>query len=98
MQDNYILLGISPGASPTEVKSAYHSKLKEFPAHQHPQEFKAIRAAYEAIRQNAQQNNEDFLKIASTDINLHPKLLQDLREKVLTETKVSLDDLLRLTF
>jgi hypothetical protein len=97
MQDNFTLLGILPGASSTEVKAAYHGKLKEFPAHQYPQEFKAIRAAYEAIRQDVQQNNEDFLKIATTNIGLPPKLLQDLREKVLAETKVSLDDLLRLT-
>jgi curved DNA-binding protein CbpA len=98
MQDQYNLLGILPGANPTEIKAAYHGKLKEFPAHQHPQKFKEIRAAYEAIRQENQQGSEDFLTIRTTVIALNPKLIEDLREKVVTETQVSLEELMQLTF
>jgi DnaJ domain len=98
MPDHYTLLGISFEATPTEIKAAYHQKLKEFPAHQHPQEFKAIRTAYEAIRQKAQSNSEDFLKIMPTKVELSPKLLQDLREKAVAETNVSLEELMQLTF
>ena len=54
MTDHYEQLGIAPGATPAEIKAAYHAKLKEFPAHTHPQEFKATRAAYEALRKAPQ--------------------------------------------
>jgi curved DNA-binding protein CbpA len=50
MQDHYDRLGLSAGATSAEIKAAYHAKLKEFPAHTHPQDFKAIRTAYETLR------------------------------------------------
>jgi curved DNA-binding protein CbpA len=50
MTDHYERLGISPGATAAEIKTAYHTKLREFPAHTYPEEFKKIRGAYEAIR------------------------------------------------
>jgi curved DNA-binding protein CbpA len=98
MQEQYNLLGVSSVATPSEIKAAYHGKLKEFPAHQYPQEFKAIRAAYEAIRKENQQSSKDFLQIDSTQPKLNPKLLEDLREKAITENQVSLEELMQLTF
>jgi len=40
MTSPYDRLGISSSAT-AEIKAAYHAKLKEFPAHRHPEEFKA---------------------------------------------------------
>lgn len=98
MQDHYTHLGISPGATPATIKAAYHVKLKEFPAHLHPQEFKVIRAAYEALRQGGNKTNKDFFEIVPSQIELDPKLVENLREEATTETKVSLEELMQLTF
>jgi curved DNA-binding protein CbpA len=98
MENHYTLLDISPGAAPAEIKAAYHRQIKAFPAHQYPQEFKSIRAAYEALRQEAKNTDGDFLKIQPAPAALDPELLRNLRAKVDTETQVSLEELMRLTF
>jgi hypothetical protein len=91
-------LGIAPTATPAEVKAAYHAKLREFPAHTHPDDFKAIRTAYEAIRTGAASQTEDFFKIRPLEVTLDPEPLNHLREQIMTHLTVSLDDLIRATF
>ncbi len=92
-------LGISPNATPSEIKAAYHAKLREFPAHSHPEEFKAIRAAYEAIRKGeTAKPDDDFLKMRPIEATLDPQLLQQLRERALVQIEVSLDELISETF
>ncbi|MBW4643676.1 MAG: molecular chaperone DnaJ [Goleter apudmare HA4340-LM2] len=98
MTSHYEKLGISPGATPTEIKAAYHAKLREFPAHTYPQEFKAIREAYEALRKGITTQNEDFLKMRPLEAELNPEILKQLREKAIAQLEVSLDDLIRATF
>jgi curved DNA-binding protein CbpA len=98
MQEHYDRLGISPGATPAAIKAAYHGKLKEFPAHQHPQEFKAIRSAYEALQKGKQQTDQDFFEIVSLQVEPNPEVLKQLRQRVVAQAEVSLDELLRLTF
>jgi DnaJ-class molecular chaperone len=99
MQEHYDRLGIAPGASPAEIKAAYHLKLKEFPAHKHPQEFKAIRAAYEALQKGGQDNSyADFFKMLPTEMELDQVMLTQLREKATEQAQVSLDELMRLTY
>ncbi len=98
MTDHYERLGVSPGATPAQIKAAYHAKLREFPAHTYPEDFKAIRGAYEAIRQGETTKDEDFLKIRPLSAELDPEVLKHLREKALAQLEVSLDDLIRATF
>jgi hypothetical protein len=98
MQDHYDRLGITPEASPDEIKAAYHAKLREFPAHTHPQEFKAVRAAYDALRQGLAAAKEDFFTYRPITATLDPALLESLRQRAQDQLQVSLDDLLRLTF
>jgi curved DNA-binding protein CbpA len=98
MSEHYTLLGLLPGATPAEVKAAYHRKLKEFPAHKFPQEFKAIRSAYEALQKNSQQTNEDFFRLAPVKDKLDQQLLQGLRNSVTAKVEVSLAELICLTF
>jgi curved DNA-binding protein CbpA len=98
MSENHTLLGLLPGATPAEVKAAYHGKLKEFPAHKYPQEFKAIRSAYEALQKESQQTNEDFFEIGPATVKLNQQALQDLRSRVASKTAVSLEELIVLTF
>ncbi len=97
MQDYYEQLGVTPGATPAEIKAAYHAKLKVFPAHSHPQEFKAIRAAYEALRKG-NQGQEDFFEPQPIEIQLDQPLLTQLHQKATAAANVTLKDLILLTF
>ena len=98
MQEHYDRLGISPGATPAQIKAAYHAKLREFPAHTHPQEFKAIRAAYEVLRKGGQPAEDDFFKLRPIEAELDPDQLQNLKQRAISQTEVSLAELIRLTF
>jgi curved DNA-binding protein CbpA len=98
MTSPYDRLGISSTASPAEIKAAYHAKLREFPAHTHPQEFKAIRTAYESIRQGETAESGDFFKVRSLEASLDTAALQQLRERLASQLAIGLEDLLRETF
>jgi DnaJ-class molecular chaperone len=98
MPSNYDHLGIAPGATPSEIKAAYHAKLRQFPAHTYPDEFKAIRAAYEALRQGEKNQYQDFLQVRPLEVELNPEILQRLEAKAIAQLSVSLEDLIRATF
>ena len=98
MTSHYEILGVSPVATSAEIKAAYHSKLRSFPAHTYPEEFKAIRGAYEALRKGETTQNEDFLKIRPLEAQLDPEILNKVREKAIAQLEISLDDLIRATF
>lgn len=92
-------LGISPTATPAEIKAAYHAKLKEFPAHRNPEEFKAIRAAYDEIRKGEQSETDDFFfLLRPLDATIDPEALKQLRQRVTSQLEVSLDEMIRETF
>ncbi|MBD2300972.1 DnaJ domain-containing protein [Nostoc sp. FACHB-190] len=98
MTSHYEKLGISPAATPAQIKAAYHAKLREFPAHSYPQEFKEIREAYEAIRKGETTQYEDFLKILPLEAELNPEILKQVQEKAIAQIEFSIDDLIRATF
>lgn len=98
MTSHYERLGLFPGATGAEVKAAYHAKLKEFPAHTYPKEFKEIRAAYEALRKGETDKQEDFLKVRLLEAQINPEILKQVEEKAIAQLEVSLDDLIRATF
>ena len=98
MKEHYECLGVASGATPAQIKAAYHAKLREFPAHTHPQEFKAVRAAYEALRKGGQNQFEDFFTPHPIPAELDPQLLQQLKQRAIAQIEVSLEELIRLTF
>ena len=98
MKEHYEILGLSPEATPAQLKSAYHAKLREFPAHSHPQEFKAVRQAYEALRQRRTNQGTDFLSPPPMKATIPKELIDSLRQRALAQVEVSEDDLIRLTF
>jgi len=98
MNSHYELLGVEPTATPAEIKAAYHAKLKEFPAHSHPQEFKAIRVAYDAIRKAETADQGDFFQVRPLQASIDTVLLQQLRDRVEGQLRVNLETLLRETF
>ncbi|MBE9181532.1 molecular chaperone DnaJ [Oculatella sp. LEGE 06141] len=99
MSSHYDRLGISPTATPAEVKAAYHAKLKEFPAHRHPDEFKAIRAAYDAIRKGGSPETDDFFfLVRPIKATIDPANLQQLRQRISGVVEMSLEELIQDTF
>ncbi len=97
MQAHYDRLGISAEATPAEIKAAYHAKLKEFPAHSHPAEFKAIRSAYEALRK-APQAAGDFFELKPIEAELDAGLLAKLKAQSAAAVALTLEDLIVMTF
>jgi hypothetical protein len=98
MTSPHDLLGISIDATPKIAKAAYHAKLKEFPAHTHPTEFKAIRAAYEAIQAGSTPSAENFFQPSPLGISIEPATIAAVKQKQIAHLQVSLEDLLRETF
>lgn len=99
MSSPYDRLGISPTATPAEVKAAYHAKLKEFPAHRHPEEFKAVRAAYDEIRKGSTAKADDFFFLTRPlQATLDPDVLQQVKQKAIAHLEISLDEMIRETF
>jgi hypothetical protein len=99
MTSSHDRLGVSPTATPTEIKAAYHAKLKEFPAHSHPDEFKAVRSAYESIRKGESSQADDFFFMTRPlEVSLNPADLEGLRQNVRDRLEISLDELIRATF
>ncbi|MFM7450065.1 MAG: J domain-containing protein [Leptolyngbyaceae cyanobacterium] len=99
MTSPYDLLGISPAATPAEVKAAYHAKLKQFPAHTHPKEFKEIRAAYDTLRKTASTEADDFFfLLRPLESKFDPEVVEKLRQRLISQLEVSLEDLIRETF
>jgi DnaJ-class molecular chaperone len=98
MTSHHEWLGVSPDATPAQIKVAYHAKLREFPAHTYPEEFKAIRAAYEALRQGNTAQFEDLLAPRKLQVSLDQEAIAQLRQRSHSQLEVSLEDLIRLTF
>jgi hypothetical protein len=92
------LLGIPADATLAQAKAAYHTKLREFPARTHPTEFKAIRAAYEAIQTGINSPSENFFKIGPIGISIEPATIAQLKKTLTSHLEVSLEDMLRDTF
>jgi curved DNA-binding protein CbpA len=97
MQEYYDRLGLSAEATPAEIKAAYHAKLKAFPAHSHPADFKAIRAAYEALRKSPQAA-DDFFELKPIEAKLDPALLAKLKTQAAAAVEVTLEDMIVMTF
>jgi curved DNA-binding protein CbpA len=98
MQEHFDRLGIAPGASVEDIKAAYHAKLREFPAHSHPAEFKAVRSAYEALRKGGQTAFADLLKLTPIEDKLDEQILAQIKQKAMEKVEVTFADLIVLTF
>jgi hypothetical protein len=97
MTHPYDLLDVAPDVTSAELRAAYHRKLRQFPAHSHPREFQQIRAAYETIRA-AGEHRGDPLQPGPLLARLDPEVLDALETRLRDSCRLSLADLLRLTF
>jgi hypothetical protein len=98
MSTPHDLLDIPIDATPAMAKTAYHAKLREFPAHTHPTEFKAIRSAYEAIKNGITAPTKSFFQPQPIGMSIEPAIIDRLTQNLITHLEVSLEDLLRETF
>ncbi len=98
MKNDYETLGVSPQSQLKEIKLAYHQKLREFPPHSHPQEFKAVRQAYESLRQRQRNKKGDFFNPPPMRGEIPPEMLESLRQRVRSQVELSWDELIKLTF
>jgi tRNA(Leu) C34 or U34 (ribose-2'-O)-methylase TrmL len=96
MTNPHLLLELPADASPEQIKAAYHRKLRQFPAHSHPQEFKAIRSAYETLRQ-APKQEDDFLAPGPLKLGLDETVLDQVEQQAVASIDVSLSRLIRLS-
>ena len=96
------VLGVAPDADLAAVKAAYRAKLKEFPAHSHPEEFKAVRAAYEALRkpggQTSAAEDKGLMEPKMLGANVDAELITALRQRVMAEVEKPLEELIKLSF
>jgi curved DNA-binding protein CbpA len=98
MSSPHDVLGVAPDATPAQAKAAYHAKLREFPAHKYPTEFKAIRSAYEAIQKGGDRPQSNFFTVRPIAATIEPAAIDQLKEKLTAHLAVSLEDMLRETF
>jgi curved DNA-binding protein CbpA len=98
MTSPHDVLGVAPDATLAQVKAAYHAKLREFPAHKYPGEFKAVRSAYEAIQKGGNRPQENFFTVRPIAVTIEPAAIDQLKEKLTAHLAVSLEDMLRETF
>ncbi|NEQ99752.1 MAG: molecular chaperone DnaJ [Cyanothece sp. SIO2G6] len=100
MQEHYDRIGIALDTPLADVKKAYRAKLKEFPAHSHPQEFKDIRASYEAIQAHIKSpdKTEDFFDLSPIEEKLDETAIAQIKQRAIETVEMSAKDLIALTF
>ncbi|MEB3163960.1 MAG: J domain-containing protein [Prochlorothrix sp.] len=95
-------LGLEPGASPEAIKAAYQAQVRAFPPATHPQDFKAIRKAYDILKDPknhvVQQEEVDFWQPTPTSIRPDPETIAKIRTQLQPSSSLDLKTLIRLSF
>jgi len=72
--DPYVVLGLQPGASSEQVRLAYFRMVRIHTPEGQPEEFKCVRAAYEALRSPQRRTELALLafdeSVAEVDLDL----------------------------
>lgn len=66
MENYYEILNIEKNASEKEIKRAYARLLRQFPPETHPEEFKKIRKAYEALSNDKNRGTSNIIDSTNT--------------------------------
>ncbi len=92
-EDYYKTLQVRKNARPEKIRNSYIQLVKQFPPETHPEEFQAIRRAYDTLRDPAKRAQYDiFREYATDDVNelmqravrMHNEGKKDQAVKVLT--------------
>jgi curved DNA-binding protein CbpA len=96
-EDPYKTLGLAYGATETEIKQAYFTKVREHSPERDPEAFKRIRAAYEKLRSSGERAETDLFMIDESDARLEDLTLQRFGSAPLSLTRDMINkDLLAL--
>jgi curved DNA-binding protein CbpA len=96
-EDPYKTLGLEKGATETEIKQAYFTKVREHSPERDPESFKRIRAAYEKLRSSAERAETDLFLIDESDARLdHSRLKRFDHNPPSLTTEIIKKDLLAL--
>ena len=87
--DPYAVLGLSRQASEADIKRAYFQLVRQFPPERQPEKFRAIRTAYEQLRDPEQRARMDLFLVQPP-----PPLPKQRRPSY--DLSVQVDDLLTL--
>jgi len=72
--DPYLVLGVDRRATAEDVRQAYFRLVRRYAPEAHPEEFKAVRAAYEALRSPLRRAELSLLvfddSVAEIDLDL----------------------------
>ncbi|MGK7888784.1 MAG: molecular chaperone DnaJ [Leptolyngbyaceae cyanobacterium] len=101
IQEHYDRLGVTADSSLADIKKAYRAKLREFPAHSHPQEFKAVRESYDAIQTHLKsptKTTDDFFERKPIEEKLDETAIAQIKQRAMDQVQVSIKDLIALTF
>ena len=86
--DPYAVLGLSHQASEADIKRAYFQLVRQFPPERQPEKFRAIRTAYEQLRDPEQRARMDLFLVQPPPLPKQRRPSYDL--------SVQVDDLLTL--
>jgi curved DNA-binding protein CbpA len=102
--DPYVVLGLQDGASAEDVRQAYFRMVRVYTPEAHPEEFKRVRAAYEALRSPRRRTELALLafdeSVGEVDLDLVARAGQDNVDysALLFAAEVSVSDLARTEF
>lgn len=97
-KDPHAILELEPGADRAALKKAYFAKIRQFPPDKAPEDFKAIRAAYETLLKTASSSKSSDLRYLSFEQNSSDTPM-DLMRKIKTSSgSLSVSQLIRFTF
>jgi curved DNA-binding protein CbpA len=93
MTDPYELLGLPRDADEAAIRARYLELVRESPPDRAPEQFAAIRAAYDSVRDPARRLESQLFHTSTTDSI--DAMVDDLRNR-LTRTRLPIDTLLAL--
>ncbi len=102
--DPYVVLGVDRRATAEDVRQAYFRLVRRYTPEAHPDEFKAVRAAYETLRSPLRRAQLSLLAFDETVLDLDLDLVASAETDtvdwaaVLLAVEVSSSDVARTEF
>lgn len=93
MSDPFEVMGVARDADEATIRKRYLELVREFPPDRAPEQFAAVRAAYDDLRDPARRLAAQIFEITTTD-SLEA-IVEDLRSRICS-ARYRLDDLLKL--
>ncbi len=102
--DPYVVLGVDRQAMAEEVRQAYFRLVRRYTPEAHPEEFKAVRAAYEALRSPLRRAEVSLLAFDESVVDIDLDLVASAENidldiaAILLAVELSASDLARTEF